>query len=155
MNDPHDLGRFIEAQQSCFARVCAELEAGRKTSHWMWFIFPQLRGLGVSATARRYALADLDEARAYLEHPLLGARLRECTRRVIAVQGRTATEIFGYPDNLKLRSCLTLFERTAAARGPAPQPEDGVFSVALERYFGGEPDPLTVQLLTSASGTSG
>jgi uncharacterized protein (DUF1810 family) len=148
MSDPYDLARFVAAQEPCFARVCAELDAGRKSSHWMWFIFPQLEGLGASATARRYAISGLPEARAFLEHPLLGPRLRECTQRLLALQGRSAAEIFGYPDELKLRSCLTLFGHAS--------PGDRLFGEALERYFGGEPDPLTVRLLTSsACGTSG
>jgi uncharacterized protein (DUF1810 family) len=137
------LTRFLEAQRHCYARVLEELAAGEKTSHWMWFVFPQLRGLGRSATARRFGLAGLEEARAYLAHPLLGERLRECTRLLLPVEGRTAHEIFGSPDDLKLRSCLTLF--AAAAANPADQ----VFPAALAKYYGGEPDPLTVQLLAS------
>jgi uncharacterized protein (DUF1810 family) len=140
--DPHNLARFLEAQQRCYARVLEELAAGAKTSHWMWFIFPQLKGLGASATARRFGLSGLEEARAYLAHPMLGERLRECTRGVLAVEGRSAHQIFGSPDDLKLRSCLTLFAAAAS-----PSPEDQVFSAALARYYGGEPDPLTVQLL--------
>ena len=143
---PYELTRFLEAQRHCYARVLEELAAGEKTSHWMWFVFPQLKGLGRSATARRFGLAGLEEARAYLAHPQLGERLRECTRMVLAVEGRTAHEIFGSPDDLKLRSCLTLF----AAAVPAPAKHaDRVFSAALARYYGGEPDPLTVQLLAS------
>jgi uncharacterized protein (DUF1810 family) len=145
VNDAHDLARFVEAQAQRYAQVLGELAAGEKTSHWMWFIFPQLKGLGVSATARRFGLAGLAEARAYLAHPLLGARLRECTRTVLALEGRTAHEIFGSPDDLKLRSCLTLF---AEAAGPAP--EDRLFGVALAKYYRGEPDPLTLRLLTSS-----
>ena len=144
--DPYGLARFLEAQQHCYARVLEELTAGEKASHWMWFIFPQLKGLGRSATARRFGLAGLAEACAYLAHPLLGERLRECTRLVLAVEGRTAHEIFGSPDDLKLRSCLTLF---AAAAPAAANPADQVFSAALARYYGDEPDPLTVQLLAS------
>ena len=144
--DPYGLTRFLEAQRHCYARVLEELAAGEKTSHWMWFVFPQLKGLGRSATARRFGLAGLEEARAYLAHPLLGDRLRECTRLVLAVEGRTAHEIFGSPDDLKLRSCLTLF----AAAAPVPaNPADRVFAAALARYYGGEPDPLIVQLLAS------
>ncbi|HXZ54798.1 MAG TPA: DUF1810 domain-containing protein [Burkholderiales bacterium] len=140
--DPYDLTRFLEAQHRCYTRVLEELAAGAKTSHWMWFIFPQLRGLGASATARRFGLSGLEEARAYLAHPILGARLRECARGVLAVEARSAHQIFGSPDDLKLRSCLTLFAAAAS-----PSPEDQVFSAALARYYGGEPDPLTVQLL--------
>jgi uncharacterized protein (DUF1810 family) len=146
--DRYDLARFLEAQARCYERVLAELGAGEKTSHWMWFIFPQVQGLGSSPTARRYALSGLIEAHAYLEHPTLGARLRECTRAVLAVKGRTAHEIFGSPDDLKLRSCLTLFAQAAAA---SPAPEDRVFGEALARYYRGEPDPLTLRLLTSSA----
>jgi len=142
--DPYNLARFLEAQQGCYPRVLEELTAGLKASHWMWFVFPQLRGLGASTTARRFGLAGPDEARAYLAHPVLGARLRECLQAVLAVEGRSAHQIFGSPDDLKLRSCLTLF---AAA---APGADAGVFRAALARYYGGEPDPLTVQLLAGA-----
>jgi uncharacterized protein (DUF1810 family) len=145
---PYDLPRFVEAQTPCYARVLQELAAGEKTSHWMWFIFPQLRGLGLSATARRFGLSGIEEARAYLAHPLLGARLRECTRTLLTVEGRTAHEIFGSPDDLKLRSCLTLFARAA---GASPAREDQVFGEALARYYRGEPDPLTLRLLISSA----
>jgi uncharacterized protein (DUF1810 family) len=148
VNDSYDLARFIEAQAGCYSRVLAELAAGEKTSHWMWFIFPQLKGLGSSPMARRYALSGIAEARAYLEHPLLGARLRECTRAVLAVEGRTAHQIFGSPDDLKLRSCLTLFAQAAAA---SPAPEDRAFGEALARYYRGQPDPLTLGLLSSSA----
>lgn len=147
--DPYELGRFLEAQSHCYARVLQELAAGQKTSHWMWFIFPQLKGLGLSATARRFGLSGLEEARAYLAHPLLGSRLRECTRTVLAVEGRTAHEIFGSPDDLKLRSCLTLFARAAVAAPPAG--ENRVFGEALAKYYSGEPDPRTLELLTSSA----
>jgi uncharacterized protein (DUF1810 family) len=147
-DDRHDLARFVEAQAGCYARVLAELAAGEKTSHWMWFIFPQLQGLGSSPMARRYALAGLAEAHAYLEHPTLGARLRECTRAVLAVRGRTAHEIFGSPDDFKLRSCLTLFAQAASA---SPAPENRVFGEALAKYFGGAGDPRTLELLTSSA----
>jgi uncharacterized protein (DUF1810 family) len=143
VSDPYDFARFLEAQAGCYPRVVQELAAGEKTSHWMWFIFPQLQGLGASPMARRYAISDLTEARAYLEHPTLGARLRECTRRVLAVEGRTAHEIFGSPDDLKLRSCLTLFARVS--------PGDRVFGETLAKYFGGEPDPQTLRLLTPSA----
>ena len=146
--DSHDLARFLDAQRSCYARVLEELAAGQKTSHWMWFIFPQLRGLGMSSTARRFGLSGLEEARAYLAHPLLGTRLRECTRLVLAVEGRTAHEIFGSPDDLKLRSCLTLF---AQAAEPSPAADPRVFGEALARYYGGEPDPRTLELLISSA----
>ena len=140
MDDPYDLERYVRAQDPVFAQVCAELGAGRKQSHWMWFIFPQLRGLGSSPMAERYAIGSLAEARAYLAHPLLGERLRTCTRLVNRVEGRTAQAIFGYPDYLKFRSSMTLFARAAA---DASQP----FDEALAKYFAGEPDPLTRELL--------
>jgi len=146
--DPYDLARFVEAQARCYGRVLEELAAGEKTSHWMWFIFPQLRGLGMSATARRFGLSGLDEARAYLAHPLLGGRLSECTRVVLGVEGRTAHEIFGSPDDLKLRSCLTLF---AYAAEPAALPDTRVFGEALAKYYRGEPDPRTLELLISSA----
>lgn len=146
--DPYDLERFVEAQAPCYARVLEELAAGEKTSHWMWFVFPQLRGLGASSTARRFGLTGLEEARAYLAHPLLGSRLRECTRLVLAVEGRTAHEIFGSPDDLKLRSCLTLF---AQAAGPSPAAQTRVFREALAQYYRGEPDPRTLERLISSA----
>jgi uncharacterized protein (DUF1810 family) len=137
-DDPFELARFVDAQEPVYARVCQELAAGCKRSHWMWFIFPQLRGLGSSATAQRFALSGAEEARAYLRHPLLGPRLRECTGLVLRVQGRTVREIFGRPDDLKFRSCMTLF---AHATGEA------LFGEALQRFFGGESDALTLGLL--------
>jgi len=133
------LQRFVEAQDGIYEDVCAELRAGQKRSHWMWFIFPQLRGLGHSATAMHYGIASVDEAREYLAHPVLGARLRECTALVNAVEGRTANEIFGDPDDLKFRSSMTLF--------CAATPEDAVFREALEKYFGGKDDARTLELL--------
>jgi uncharacterized protein (DUF1810 family) len=137
-----DLARFVEAQRPVMDDVRAELAAGRKRTHWMWFVFPQLRGLGHSAMARHYGIASRDEAVAYLAHPVLGARLRECVELVLAVQGRTAHEIFGSPDDLKLRSCLTLFREVDGA--------DGVFGRALARYYDGQSDPMTLQLLAGA-----
>src|SRR4029077_8129342 len=134
MDNPFDLARFIDAQAHCYAPVLAELAAGAKTSHWMWFIFPQLKGLGMSATAQRFGLAGLGEARAYLAHPLLGARLRECTQALLAVEGRRAPESCGSPDDLKLRSCLTLFTHVA---GTAPAPADRIFGAALAKYYRG------------------
>jgi uncharacterized protein (DUF1810 family) len=139
MDDPYDLERYVQAQEPVFAQVRAELAAGRKQSHWMWFIFPQLRGLGSSATAERYAIGSLAEARAYLAHPLLAERLRTCTQLVNRVQGRTAQAIFGYPDHLKFRSSMTLFARAAGGSEP--------FAEALAKYFAGEEDPLTRELL--------
>ena len=156
MNDPHNLRRYIDAQERVFTRVRAELTAGRKESHWMWFVFPQLRGLGSSPTARQYGIASLEEARAYLAHEVLGEQLRECTRLVNGIEGRTIEEIFGYPDHLKFRSCMTLFERAAvdagqgAGTGSAGDAAGAqVFREALGKYFAGEEDPLTLRLLTS------
>jgi uncharacterized protein (DUF1810 family) len=149
MDDRYNLTRLVEAQDPLFARVRAELAAGCKESHWMWFIFPQLAGLGSTPTARRYAIASVEEARAYLAHPVLGARLRECTRLVNRIEGRTIEEIFGYPDHLKFRSCMTLFACAAGEAGDGP-----LFREALRKYFAGEEDPLTRKLLTSACGTS-
>ncbi len=140
MDDPYDLVRYVRAQEPVFAQVCAELAAGHKRSHWMWFIFPQLRGLGSSPMAERYAIGSLEEARAYLAHPLLGERLRSCTQLVNRLEGRSAQAIFGYPDYLKFRSSMTLFARAAAG---TMEP----FSEALARYFAGEEDPLTGELL--------
>jgi uncharacterized protein (DUF1810 family) len=142
--DPYNLARFLEAQQGCYSRVLEELATGAKTSHWMWFIFPQLKGLGLSATARRFGLAGLEEARAYLAHPLLGQRLRECARALLSIEGRSAHQIFGSPDDLKLRSCLTLF---AAAAAPGPGADEGLFGAVLGKYYGGEPDPRTLELV--------
>jgi uncharacterized protein (DUF1810 family) len=136
-SDPYNLGRFLAAQEPVFTQVCAELAAGHKESHWMWFIFPQLRGLGSSAMAERYAIGSLEEARAYLAHPLLGVRLRRCTQLVNRIERHTAQEIFGYPDYLKFRSSMTLFQ----AAGGQP------FSEALAKYFGSEGDPRTRELL--------
>jgi uncharacterized protein (DUF1810 family) len=146
VDDPYDLGRFIEAQQPLYARVCAELAGGHKRSHWIWFIFPQLAGLGSSAMAQRYALGSLDEARAYLAHELLGRRLRECTELVNGIERRSIEAIFGYPDHLKFRSCMTLFAR-AADTAHAARP----FRAALAQYFAGAEDPRTVERLTSSA----
>jgi uncharacterized protein (DUF1810 family) len=137
--DDFDLDRFVAAQAPLIEQVKRELRAGEKRSHWMWFVFPQLAGLGSSPMARRYAIASLDEAVAYLRHPVLGPRLVECAGIVNAVQGRTARAIFGSPDDLKLRSSMTLFGRA--------DPAEPAFRAALERYFGGEEDPRTVALL--------
>jgi uncharacterized protein (DUF1810 family) len=139
-SDHYNLSRFVAAQNPVFSEVCAELAAGRKQSHWMWFIFPQFRALGSSPMAQRYAIGSLAEARAYLAHPLLAERLRTCTQLVNRVEGRTAQAIFGYPDYLKFRSSMTLFARAAAG---ASEP----FDEALAKYFAGEDDPLTRELL--------
>ena len=139
-SDHYNLSRFVAAQNAVFNAVCAELAAGHKQSHWMWFIFPQLRGLGTSPMAQRYAIGSLAEAGAYLAHPLLGERLRTCTQLVNRVEGRTVEAIFGHPDYLKFRSSMTLFAR-AAAGGSEP------FGEALAKYFAGEDDPLSRELL--------
>jgi uncharacterized protein (DUF1810 family) len=133
------LERFVQAQEPVIARVLQELQAGRKTSHWMWFVFPQIQGLGNSPTARRFALASRTEAEAYLRHPILGSRLRECTRLVNAVERRSIEEIFGHPDDLKFRSSMTLFAHATA--------DNEIFTEALRKYFGGEHDPLTLEKL--------
>ena len=130
------LERFVAAQAPVYGEVLDELGAGRKTSHWMWFVFPQLKSLGRSATAKHYGLEDGDEAAAYWRHPLLGPRLLECTSLVLAAGARTAHEIFGSPDDLKLRSCMTLFDAVA--------PEEPAFRAVLERFYRGEADPLTL-----------
>lgn len=134
--DPFHLERFVEAQDGVYERVCEELRQGEKRSHWMWFIFPQIRGLGRSPMAERFAIGSLDEARAYLGHPVLGARLRECTGLVNAVEGKPAGEIFGFPDDLKFHSSMTLFGRAGGG--------EAVLVAALEKYFGGKEDGATV-----------
>ncbi len=139
-SDPFDLARFVDAQRPVYETVLAELRAGRKRSHWMWFVFPQLRGLGSSPTAVRYGISSIDEARAYLAHDLLGSRLRECAGLVAGVDGRSAEQIFGSPDDLKLRSSMTLFARATG--------DDAVFVAVLEKFYGGEEDPATVARLT-------
>lgn len=136
------LDRFLDAQGGDFATVCAELAAGQKRTHWMWFIFPQLRALGRSSTARHFGLEDLAEAVAYWRHPTLGERLRHCTALVLDIQGRTAHQIFGSPDDLKLRSSMTLFEVAA--------PLEPAFGRVLDRYYGGGRDALTLSLLGPA-----
>jgi uncharacterized protein (DUF1810 family) len=142
--DPHDLRRFVDAQAACYAQVLAELQAGRKRTHWMWFVFPQLAGLGSSPTAHRFAIANLAEARAYLAHPQLGTRLRECAQAMLRHRGRSAYEILGSPDDLKLRSCATLF----ACLSPA----DTVFEQLLTAFYDGERDARTLRLLEGVRG---
>ena len=134
-----DLDRFVRAQAVSYADALAELQRGRKSSHWMWFVFPQIAGLGLSPMARCYAIASLDEARAYLAHPILGERLRACTDAVNGVSGRTANQVFGAPDDMKFRSSMTLFARA--------DPADARFRAALARYCGGREDPRTVEIL--------
>jgi len=140
------LEHFVAAQDRVYAEVTAELRAGRKQTHWMWFIFPQLTGLGRSPMAERYGLADLTAARAYLAHAVLGPRLRSCTKLVNAVAGRTAHEIFGSPDDLKFRSSMTLFARA--------DPAEPAFRAALDRYYGGSEDPRTLARLGDAAGNA-
>jgi len=136
VDDPYDLNRFVKAQDAVYAGVVEELRAGWKRGHWMWFIFPQIRGLGHSPMAERYAIGSREEAEPYLKHAVLGPRLRECTRLVVEVKGRTVQEIFGFPDDLKFRSCITLFAHATD--------ENGIFKEAVEKYFGGEWDGLTI-----------
>jgi uncharacterized protein (DUF1810 family) len=139
MSDTFDLTRFVDAQRAVYPNVLEELRDGRKRSHWMWFIFPQLAGLGRSETARFYAISGAAEAHAYLHNPLLGARLLECTRTVLEHSNRSATYIFGSPDDMKLHSCMTLFATIA--------PEQACFQEVLDRFFGGQPDAKSVALL--------
>lgn len=138
-DDPFRLQRFVQAQDPVFDRVQAELRDGKKRSHWMWFIFPQYAGLGHSDMALHFAISSLEEAAAYLNHPVLGPRLEACTRLVMQLQGKSIRLIFGTPDHLKFRSCMTLFERVAA--------DGNIFRAALEQYFEGKPDPFTLSLI--------
>ena len=138
-DDLFQLQRFVDAQQPIYEAVLNELRAGRKGSHWMWFIFPQISGLGHSATAQTFAVSSLSEAAAYLEHPTLGSRLRECSALVASIEGRSVDEIFGHPDDLKFHSSMTLFARAA--------PQEPIFAACLQKYFGGQPDPLTIARL--------
>ncbi len=140
--DPYELSRFVRAQKHVYADALSEITNGRKRTHWMWFVFPQLAGLGVSATSQRYAIATVDEARAYLDHPILGPRLLECSESLLRVEGRSATAILGTPDDLKLRSCATLFASVS--------PPGSVFERVLEKYYGGARDPKTLRLLGMA-----
>ena len=138
--DPFDLRRFADAQAGVYESVLTELRAGRKRSHWMWFVFPQVRGLGRSPAAVRFSISSRDEARAYLAHDVLGPRLRECARLVAAIDGLTAEQIFGWPDDMKLRSSMTLFALAAD--------DNADFVAVLEKFFGGEEDPATLALLS-------
>jgi uncharacterized protein (DUF1810 family) len=138
-----DLERFVDAQGPIYEEARAELADGRKQSHWMWFVFPQIHGLGSSPTARRFAISGLDEAIAYLNHPVLGARLRKCTKLVLAIEGRSVSEVFGYPDDLKFHSSVTLFAE-AAKRNPTANSDDHVFQDVLTKHFSGEPDRATL-----------
>ncbi len=139
MSDDWNLERFLQAQKHVYETVCDELRAGAKYGHWMWYIFPQLKGLGHSATAQKFAITSLEEATAYLQHPVLGPRLRECTQLVINGPKHSTEQIFGYPDNLKFRSCMTLFKAATA--------DNNVFTEALHKYFEGKLDTLTLDLL--------
>ncbi|PSS58615.1 DUF1810 domain-containing protein [Pseudomonas sp. BBP2017] len=134
-----NLQRFVDAQDPFLDRVLAELQAGRKTSHWIWFIFPQLEGLGHSAMAERYALQSADEARAYLRHEVLRARLEQCVAAILQHTDKSAVQILGHTDDMKLRSCLTLFASV--------EPDHPLFKAALEQFYGAQPDPRTLQLL--------
>jgi uncharacterized protein (DUF1810 family) len=138
--DPYELRRFVHAQEGIYDTVIDELAAARKRSHWMWFVFPQLRGLGHSPTAVRFGISSADEARAYLAHELLGPRLRECARLVAQIEGRTAADVFGWPDDLKLRSSMTLFARATN--------DNADFVAVLKRFYDGREDPATLALLT-------
>jgi len=141
-SDPYNLYRFVEAQEPVIQDVKQELRSGRKQSHWMWFIFPQMEGLGRSQRSKHYGISSQNEAEAYLEHPILGPRLRECAELVNAIDDRSALEIFGSPDNKKFRSSMTLFDTIA----PDPSP----FSTALKQYFESQPDQKTLELLENA-----
>ncbi len=137
--DPHDLDRFVQSQQGEYDQALSEIKSGQKRSHWMWYIFPQFEGLGTRPMARRYAIKSVAEATAYLRHPVLGPRLAECAEAALGVEGRSAGEIFGFPDDMKLRSCATLFACVS--------PGGSVFQRVLDRYFQGQPDRQTLGLL--------
>ena len=137
--DPHDLDRFVQAQSASYASAISEIRSGRKRSHWMWYVFPQIDGLGSSATTKRYSIKSVAEAEAYLRHPVLGPRLSECFEAVLAVEGRSALEIFGPVDEMRLHSCATLFARVC--------PSGSVFERILEKYFRGEGDGKTLRFL--------
>ena len=143
MNGLYDIERFIDAQNDIYSSVIAELKAGRKQGHWMWYVFPQIKGLGSSAMANRYAISSMKEAEYYANHPILGARLRECTQYVIDIENGEIRDIFGYPDDLKFRSCMTLFERADKKRE--------VYEKALNKYFDGQPDKSTLDILDRMS----
>jgi len=143
MPDNFNLARFITAQDPVMEDVLTELRTGQKASHWMWFVFPQIQGLGSSSMARRYAISSRAEGRAYHEHPVLGARLKQCTQLVLDIEGRSAAQIFGFPDDQKFRSCMTLFAEVA--------PEQPLFRAALQKYFAGERDSRTLEILSTCS----
>jgi uncharacterized protein (DUF1810 family) len=138
-DDPYNLSRFVHAQEDDYAQALSELRAGRKRTHWIWYIFPQIDGLASSSTSKRYSIKSVDEAKAYLDHPILGPRLLECAGALLRVEGRFATDILGSPDDMKLRSCATLFGSML--------PAGSVFDLLLEKYYRGERDGKTLQLL--------
>jgi uncharacterized protein (DUF1810 family) len=138
-DDPYNLSRFVRAQEDDYEQALAEIVSGRKRTHWMWYIFPQIEGLAFSSTSRLYAIKSVEEAKAYLDHPILGPRLLACAEEVVRVEGRSATEIFGSPDDLKMRSCATLFARVL--------PPGSVFDRLLGKYYGGGRDGKTLRLL--------
>ena len=140
--DVHDLARFVDAQRGSYDRALAEIKGGEKRSHWMWYVFPQIAGLGMSATSKKYAIRSLAEAAAYLRHETLGPRLLACTEAALAVEGRSALDIFGSPDDVKLRSCATLFAEVS--------PEGSAFHRLLDKYFDGEPDEATLRILAAS-----
>jgi uncharacterized protein (DUF1810 family) len=140
--DPYDLERFVQAQEGDYEEALSEIRRGLKRSHWMWYIFPQFDGLGISSTSKRYSVKSVEEARAFVAHPVLGPRLLECTEAALRVEGRSAMEIFGYPDEMKLRSCATLFASVS--------PAGSVFHRIIEKYFRGECDARTLRLIGDA-----
>jgi uncharacterized protein (DUF1810 family) len=141
-DDPHDLKRFMAAQQDVYAQALLEIRSGHKQSHWMWYIFPQYDGLGLSSTSKRYAIKSVAEAEGYLRHPVLGPRLVECAEAAVGIEGRSAIEVFGSPDDMKLRSCATLFAAVA--------PAGSVFERVLNKFFQGAPDETTLRLMGAA-----
>jgi len=144
--DPFDLSRFVRAQENDYERAISEISSGQKRTHWMWYIFPQFDGLAFSSTSRHYSIKSVEEARAYLDHPVLGPRLRECAEVVVGIEGRSAAQIFGSPDDLKLKSCATLFACVS--------PPDSVFDRLLAKFYQGQRDEKTLQLLRSSPSSS-
>ena len=142
IDDPHDLGRFLQAQAGSYDEALAQIRGGRKRTHWMWYIFPQFDGLGFSPTSRKYSIKSVAEAKAYLTHPVLGPRLVACAEAALGVEGRSAPEVFGSPDDMKLKSCATLFASVS--------PAGSVFERLLDKYFQGERDGKTLRLLAQA-----
>ncbi len=139
MSSDVTLSRFLSSQDTVYPQVLKELQNGKKTSHWIWFIFPQIEGLGQSTTAKYYSIKNLNEAKKYIDHPILGKRLLECCNIILKIEGRSVEDIFGYPDNLKLKSCMTLFKYVT--------PENKVFSIVLKTYFADQEDERTVSIL--------